>query len=101
MDLSAVLLNVANVLFITPLTLYAWFIGKDIGFSRPWKFISGGFLIAIIGAFLRMIGEIIGNSPFPNFLDVGIIANIVSYILLLYGFYKIYKITHKHKGEIV
>ena len=94
-DFSAVILNILNLLLITPITYYTWLLGKKFGFSYPWKLISAGYIIASLGCIVRIFGEYYIKTSFPNILDIGIILNLFSYVFILIGFIFIYKVFDK------
>lgn len=86
------ILNIFNIIFISSATFYAYLIGKKIGFSKPWKYISFGLFISAIGCFIRIIGSYnLPTSNEINILDVGILISIISYIFVLSGFTSLYK----------
>ena len=94
-DIVAVYLNVINFGLMSILAYISWNIGRKIGFSRPWIIISSAYIIAVLGGAIRSFGQYLPDSP--DILEIGIGISVIAYILLMIGFYQIYKVVKGQK----
>ena len=77
---------------------YAWKIGTKIGFSRPWKQISIGFIFVSAGRILSFIDQLYINTETPALTDIAAVSLsviIIGFLLVIFGLRSLYLFVKK------